>query len=170
MVFQSFNLVRHLSAIDNVCLGAIHARRQPRVSAKADGLGLLRAVGLGAHADHLPHQLSGGQQQRVAIARALATRPHLLLLDEPTSALDPELVGEVQLVLRQLAHTGMTMLLATHDVVFAREVADRVIFMAHGRIVEEGAARELLDSPKHPMTRRFLRLITEHDGAPLTDA
>jgi len=165
MVFQSYNLVRHLSAIDNVCLGAVHARGQARESAVADGLELLRAVGLEHYAERRPHQLSGGQQQRVAIARALATRPHLLLLDEPTSALDPELVGEVQVVLRQLAEIGMTMLLATHDIAFARDVADRVLFMSNGKIVEEGGARELLAAPKNPLTRRFLRLITEQQGS-----
>ncbi len=159
MVFQSYNLIRHLTALDNVCLGAVHARGQSRAAAADDARKLLRAVGLIEHADKRPHELSGGQQQRVAIARALATRPGLLLLDEPTSALDPELVGDVQLVLRQLAASGMTMLLATHDIAFARDVADRVLFMSDGSIVEEGPARAVLDAPSHPLTRRFLRLI-----------
>jgi polar amino acid transport system permease protein len=123
----------------------------------------LAAVGLAGHAGHLPHRLSGGQQQRVAIARALAIRPKLMLFDEPTSALDPELVGEVLAVIRLLAEAGMTMIVVTHEIRFAREVADRVIFMDEGRIVEQGPPAQVIDDPRHERTRRFLRLVEQEE-------
>jgi polar amino acid transport system permease protein len=122
-------------------------------------MGLLTMVGLAHHAHHLPHRLSGGQQQRVAIARALAISPRLMLFDEPTSALDPELVGEVLAVIRKLAEAGMTMIVVTHEVRFAREVADRVVFMDAGLSVEEGTPEEVIDRPKHARTKRFLRMV-----------
>src|SRR5271156_2176281 len=134
----------------------------PRGEAEAEAQRLLSAVGLAAHADHLPHRLSGGQQQRVAIARALAISPRLMLFDEPTSALDPELVGEVLAVMRRLAEAGMTMLVVTHEVRFAREVADRVVFMDEGLIVEQGTPDEVLGAPKQERPQRFLRMV-EHD-------
>lgn len=158
-VFQQFYLVRHLSAVDNVTLGPIYVEGRSAEHARADALDLLQGVGLEEWAEALPHELSGGQQQRVAIARAMARRPSLLLLDEPTSALDPELVGEVQGVLRDLAQAGMTMLLATHDVSFARDVADRVLIMEEGRIIEQGEAHAVLDSPQDRRTQRFLRKV-----------
>jgi len=123
------------------------------------GLALLASVGLARHADKLPHRLSGGQQQRVAIARALATAPRLMLFDEPTSALDPELVGEVLGVMRRLADAGMTMIVVTHEVAFAREVADRVVFMDEGRIVEQGPPAAVIGAPKEERTKRFLRMV-----------
>ena len=127
-------------------------------------MALLAGVGLAHHAHHLPHRLSGGQQQRVAIARALAISPRLMLFDEPTSALDPELVAEVLAVIRQLADAGMTMIVVTHEVRFAREVADRVIFLDGGYVVEEGPATEVLGDPKHARTRQFLRLVERETG------
>src|SRR6185437_6455756 len=127
--------------------------------ARAKAMGLLTMVGLANHANHLPHRLSGGQQQRVAIARALAISPRLMLFDEPTSALDPELVSEVLAVIRHLAEAGMTMIVVTHEVRFAREVADRVVFMDDGQIVEEGAPSAVIDNPRQERTRRFLRLV-----------
>jgi polar amino acid transport system permease protein len=126
-------------------------------------LRLLSGVGLANHADHLPHRLSGGQQQRIAIARALAVSPRVMLFDEPTSALDPELVGEVLSVMRGLAKAGMTMIIVTHEVRFAREVADRIVFMDEGVIVEEGSPDELLDKPTQERTRRFLRRVAQND-------
>ena len=125
---------------------------------------LLNGVGLEAHRDHLPHRLSGGQQQRVAIARALAISPRLMLFDEPTSALDPELVSEVLAVIRRLAEAGMTMIVVTHEIRFAKEVADRVIFMDEGRIVEEGPPLQVLEAPREERTRRFLRLVERDAG------
>jgi polar amino acid transport system permease protein len=130
--------------------------------------GLLADVGLAQHADHLPHRLSGGQQQRVAISRALAIRPRLMLFDEPTSALDPELVGEVLQVMRRLADAGMTMVVVTHEVRFARDVADRVVFMDEGRVVEQGPPSEVIDNPREERTRQFLRMVnreSERSGA-----
>ena len=159
MVFQHFNLFDHLTALENIVEAPVHVYGEPMAKAHALGLDLLSAVGLAAHADHLPHCLSGGQQQRVAIARALAISPRLMLFDEPTSALDPELVGEVLAVIRRLAKAGMTMMVVTHEVRFAREVADRVIFMDEGQVIEEGPPNEVLDHPKHERTRRFLRMV-----------
>jgi polar amino acid transport system permease protein len=159
MVFQHFNLFDHLTALENIVEAPVHVYGEPAAKAQALGLDLLSAVGLAAHADHLPHRLSGGQQQRVAIARALAISPRLMLFDEPTSALDPELVGEVLAVIRRLAKAGMTMMVVTHEVRFAREVADRVIFMDEGQVIEEGPPDEVLDHPKHERTQRFLRMV-----------
>jgi polar amino acid transport system ATP-binding protein/polar amino acid transport system permease protein len=159
MVFQHFNLFNHLTAIENVIEAPIRVFRQDSAQARERGLGLLASVGLAHHADHLPHRLSGGQQQRVAIARALAISPRLMLFDEPTSALDPELVGEVLAVIRRLAASGMTMIVVTHEVRFARDVADRIVFMDEGVIVEEGAPKDVIDNPKHDRTQRFLRVV-----------
>jgi ABC-type polar amino acid transport system ATPase subunit len=157
MVFQQFNLFPHLTAIDNVTLAARKIRKVSRPAAEARARELLATVGLEEKADHYPHQLSGGQQQRVAIARALMMEPHVMLFDEVTSALDPELVGEVLIVMRDLARAGMTMLVVTHEMQFAREVGDRLVFMDEGRIVEEGVPAEILDNPRDERTRRFLR-------------
>jgi polar amino acid transport system permease protein len=159
MVFQHFNLFSHLSALENI----VEAQRQvyavPRAEAEALGRDLLKSVGLAAHADFLPHRLSGGQQQRVAIARALAIKPKLMLFDEPTSALDPELVGEVLGVMRGLADAGMTMIVVTHEIRFARDVADRVVFMDGGEVVEQGTPQQVIDNPTHERTRKFLNVV-----------
>ena len=160
MVFQQFNLFPHLKVIDNLTLAARRIRKQPRAQAEARALELLDRVGLHEKAHQHPHQLSGGQQQRVAIARALMIDPHVMLFDEVTLALDPELVGEVLAVMRDLARDGMTMLVVTHEMQFAREVGDRLVFMDDGRIVEHGAPREVLDHPREERTRRFLRRTT----------
>jgi len=157
IVFQQFNLFPHLKAIDNVTLAARRVRRMPRREAESRALDLLERVGLQEKARQYPHQLSGGQQQRVAIARALMMEPHVMLFDEVTSALDPELVGEVLVVMRDLAKTGMTMVVVTHEMQFAREVGDRLIFMDEGKIVEEGVPADVLDGPKEERTKRFLR-------------
>jgi polar amino acid transport system ATP-binding protein len=157
MVFQQFNLFPHLKVIDNLTLGSRRILRQPRAQAESRAFELLERVGLTEKAQQYPHQLSGGQQQRVAIARALMMGPHVMLFDEVTSALDPELVGEVLIVMRDLARSGMTMLVVTHEMQFAREVGDRVVFMDHGRIVEEGVPSDVLDRPREERTRRFLR-------------
>jgi ABC-type polar amino acid transport system ATPase subunit len=157
IVFQQFNLFPHLRVIDNLTLAARRIRKLSRKDADARATLLLRRVGLEEKAPQYPHQLSGGQQQRVAIARALMMEPHVMLFDEVTSALDPELVGEVLVVMRDLARTGMTMLVVTHEMQFAREVGDRVVFMDEGRIVEQGHPADVLDSPKEERTRRFLR-------------
>jgi polar amino acid transport system permease protein len=138
--------------------------------ARTLALRLLAAVGLAEHAAHLPHRLSGGQQQRVAIARALAVSPRLMLFDEPTSALDPELVGEVLTVLRGLAQAGMTMIVVTHEVRFAREVADRIVFMDGGLVVEQGPPEQLLDHPEQERTQRFLRMVTQTDASALAES
>ena len=157
IVFQQFNLFPHLRAIDNLTIAARRVGKIPRGEAEARAKELLERVGLADKARSYPHQLSGGQQQRVAIARALMMRPHVMLFDEVTSALDPELVGEVLIVMRDLARDGMTMIVVTHEMQFAREVGDRVVFMDNGRIVEEGAPSDVLDRPKAERTRRFLR-------------
>ncbi len=157
MVFQQFNLFPHLRVIDNLTLATRRIRKQPRAQAEERALKLLARVGLEEKARQHPHQLSGGQQQRVAIARALMMEPHVMLFDEVTSALDPELVGEVLIVMRDLARSGMTMVVVTHEMQFAREVGDRVVFMDEGRIVEQGAPSDLLDRPREERTRRFLR-------------
>src|SRR5271163_610760 len=159
MVFQSFNLYPHLTAIGNVIAAPVHVLRQPVEQARLQGMAVLAKVGLSERASSYPHQLSGGQQQRVAIARALAMNPKLMLFDEPTSALDPELVGEVLAVMRRLAEDGMTMVVVTHEMSFAREVADRVLFLDHGLIVEQGPARSLLTNPTHPRTQDFLHRV-----------
>ena len=157
MVFQQFNLFPHLSALDNVTLAARKIRKLQRGDAEKRALALLDSVGLAEKARQHPHQLSGGQQQRVAIARALMMNPHVMLFDEVTSALDPELVGEVLIVMRDLARAGMTMLVVTHEMQFAREVGDRLVFMDEGMIVEEGRPVDVLDDPRDERTRRFLR-------------
>ena len=157
IVFQQFNLFPQLTALDNLTLAARRIRKIPRREAEARGRELLASVGLAEKASQHPHQLSGGQQQRVAIARALMMQPHVMLFDEVTSALDPELVGEVLVVMRNLAREGMTMLIVTHEMQFAKEVGDRVVFMDGGKIVEEGKPRDVLDSPKEERTQQFLR-------------
>ena len=157
MVFQQFNLFPHLTAIDNVTLAARRIRKLSRAQAERRARELLKTVGLEEKAHQHPHQLSGGQQQRVAIARALMMEPHVMLFDEVTSALDPELVGEVLIVMRDLARIGMTMLVVTHEMQFAREVGDRLVFMDEGRIVEEGVPADVLDHPRDERTQRFLR-------------
>jgi ABC-type polar amino acid transport system ATPase subunit len=164
MVFQQFNLFPHLRVIDNLTLATRRIRRQPRAAAEARAVELLARVGLAEKARQHPHQLSGGQQQRVAIARALMMDPHVMLFDEVTSALDPELVGEVLIVMRDLARDGMTMLVVTHEMQFAREVGDRLVFMDEGRIVEEGIPTAVLDAPQEERTRRFLRRSLQHAG------
>ncbi|MEU6595956.1 amino acid ABC transporter ATP-binding protein [Streptomyces flaveolus] len=158
-VFQSFNLFPHLTVLDNVVEAPVSALKRPRKAALESAHRLLERVGLGDKADAYPRQLSGGQQQRVAIARALALEPKLLLFDEPTSALDPELVGEVLDVIRDLAAQGTTMIVVTHEIAFAREVADTVVFMADGRIVERGAPDEVLGAPREERTRAFLAKV-----------
>jgi ABC-type polar amino acid transport system ATPase subunit len=165
MVFQSFNLFPHLTALGNVVEAPIHVLRQPAAEARARGLELLAKVGLSEKANSYPHQLSGGQQQRVAIARALAMNPKLMLFDEATSALDPELVGEVLRVMRQLAAEGMTMIVVTHEMDFAREVADRVVFMDSGNIVEDGPPAEVFTNPRSPRTRQFLQSVLNRNGS-----
>jgi polar amino acid transport system permease protein len=159
MVFQHFNLFSHLSALENIVEAQRRVHGVPKEEAEALGRALLQSVGLAAHADSRPHRLSGGQQQRVAIARALAIKPRLMLFDEPTSALDPELVGEVLGVMRGLALAGMTMVVVTHEIRFARDVADRVVFMDGGEVVEQGTAAQVLDNPTHERTRKFLNLV-----------
>ena len=159
MVFQHFNLFDHFTALENIMEAPVQVYRQKKERVEALALKLLASVGLSQHADKLPHRLSGGQQQRIAIARALAISPRLMLFDEPTSALDPELVGEVLGVMRRLAEAGMTMIVVTHEVRFAREVADRVVFMDEGVIVEQGKPEDVLGAPKQERTQRFLRMV-----------
>jgi polar amino acid transport system ATP-binding protein len=158
-VFQSFNLFPHLTALENVAAAPIATRRAGRDQARASARQLLDRVGLADRADAYPRQLSGGQQQRVAIARALALTPGVILFDEPTSALDPELVGEVLGVMRDLAATGTTLIVVTHELDFAREAADLVVLLDQGRIVEQGAPSQVLDRPEHPRTREFLSRV-----------
>ncbi|WP_304504135.1 amino acid ABC transporter ATP-binding protein [Corynebacterium sp. CNCTC7651] len=159
MVFQNFNLFGHRTVLDNIIEAPIHVKGVPAAEAKARAMELLAMVGLEHKADAYPIQLSGGQQQRVAIARAVAMDPKLMLFDEPTSALDPELVGEVLRVMRTLADDGMTMIVVTHEMAFAREVADHVVFMADGRIVEQGTPAEVLDNPREERTQAFLSTL-----------
>ncbi|WFE20871.1 amino acid ABC transporter ATP-binding protein [Solwaraspora sp. WMMD937] len=159
MVFQRFNLFPHLTALDNVMEAPLRVRRQPRPAVRELAAALLDRVGLADRADAYPGQLSGGQQQRVAIARALAMRPKLMLFDEPTSALDPELVGEVLDVMRDLARDGMTMIVVTHEIGFAREVGDSLVFMDGGVVVESGVPRQVLADPRHDRTRAFLSKV-----------
>ncbi len=161
MVFQSYNLFPHLSVLDNITLAPRRVHRRARAEAEARARELLERVGLGAKADAYPDRLSGGQQQRVAIGRALANSPRLLLLDEVTSALDPELVGEVLTMIRDLKTEGMTMILATHEMGFARDVADQVCFLDAGRVIESGPPNQVLADPVHPRTRQFLARIIE---------
>jgi polar amino acid transport system ATP-binding protein len=159
MVFQRFNLFPHRTALENVIEGPIYVKKEPREDATRSGRALLARVGLADKEQAYPAALSGGQQQRVAIARALAMAPKAILFDEPTSSLDPELVGEVLGVMRALAEDGMTMIVVTHEMTFAREVADRVLFLDQGVIAEQGPARELLTAPRNPRTQDFLRRV-----------
>jgi len=159
MVFQRFNLFPHRTALENIIEGPIHVLRQPRREALDMAQGLLARVGLAAKAGSYPSELSGGQQQRVAIARALAMKPKLMLFDEPTSALDAELVGEVLAVMKDVAATGMTMVVVTHELNFAREVADKVVFMSEGRVIETGSPDRVLTNPEEARTRSFLSAV-----------
>jgi len=159
MVFQRFNLFPHRTSLENVMEGPIYVNGVPRATARAEAVALLTKVGLGDKLDAYPASLSGGQQQRVAIARSLAMKPKVMLFDEPTSALDPELVGDVLKVMQQLAKDGMTMVVVTHEMGFAREVADRVLFLDDGRILEQGPPEEVLRTPKHERTRDFLQRV-----------
>jgi general L-amino acid transport system ATP-binding protein len=159
MVFQSFNLFPHLTVLQNVTLAPMKVRRLSRDQAEDVGMQLLTRVGIPEQALKFPAQLSGGQQQRVAIARALAMQPKIMLFDEPTSALDPEMINEVLEVMRELAGTGMTMLVVTHEMGFARHVANRMVFFDHGVIVEEGPPNQIFDAPEHARTRQFLSQI-----------
>ncbi len=162
MVFQQFNLFPHMTILENVILAPTRVRKIPREQAIAKAMELLERVGIADQANKYPAQLSGGQQQRAAIVRALAMEPKIMLFDEPTSALDPEMVGEVLDVMRGLARSGMTMLVVTHEMGFARDVADRVIFMDEGRIVEEGVPDEIFSHPQHERTQAFLARILHH--------
>ena len=162
-VFQSYNLFRNKTALQNVMLGLTVARKMPRVQAEQIARAALERVGLADKADSYPNALSGGQQQRVAIARALATDPEIIYFDEPTSALDPELTGEVLAVMRSLAEDGMTMLVVTHELGFARNVSTRVIFMENGSVVESGPSEEFFANPKEERTCVFLRTISQHE-------
>ncbi|WP_372964419.1 amino acid ABC transporter ATP-binding protein [Marinobacter sp.] len=162
MVFQSFNLFPHLTVRKNIMLAPMKVKNTPEVVANATAERLLERVGIGDQADKYPNQLSGGQQQRVAIARALAMEPRLMLFDEPTSALDPEMIGEVLDVMRELAKEGMTMMVVTHEMGFAREVADRVIYIHEGQIVEEGKPADVFDNPQNERTQAFLSRVLSH--------
>jgi len=161
IVFQAFNLFPHLRVIDNITLAPRKVHGVPKEKAEVEALALLERVGLREKASARPDELSGGQQQRVAIARALANKPRLMLFDEVTSALDPELVGEVLMLIRELKHDGMTMLLATHEMGFARDVADKVCFLDGGRVLEDGPPEQVLGDPREPRTRQFLRRIID---------
>jgi polar amino acid transport system ATP-binding protein len=159
MVFQHFNLFPHLTVLGNILEGPVRVQKRPAKVVRDEAVAILERVGLGDKVDAYPGQLSGGQRQRVAIARAVAMKPLFLLFDEPTSALDPELVGEVLAVMGDLARDGMTMLVVTHEMAFARQVADRVVFMAGGAIVEQGTASQVLENPTEPRTRQFLERV-----------
>ena len=159
MVFQHFNLFPHMTVLENIMLAPVELKKMTKEEAREKGMALLKRVGLDAKADVYPPQLSGGQKQRVAIARALAMNPDIMLFDEPTSALDPEMVGEVLAVMKELAADGMTMVVVTHEIGFAREVASRVIFMDGGYIVEQGTPEEVISNPKEPRTIDFLNKV-----------
>jgi polar amino acid transport system ATP-binding protein len=159
MVFQRFDLFPHMTALQNVMEAPVHVLGRPKAQAEKDALALLERVGLADRAEHYPSELSGGQQQRVAIARALAMEPELMLFDEPTSALDPELVAEVLTVLKELAEGGMTMVVVTHEMGFAREVADQVVFMADGQILEQGSPEQVIDHPQSDRLQGFLASV-----------
>ena len=159
MVFQQFNLFPHLTIMQNITLAPVHLHMQSKEQASENALRLLRRIGLEEKADAYPRQLSGGQQQRIAIVRALAMGPDVMLFDEPTSALDPEMVGEVLDVMKQLAREGMTMVIVTHEMGFAKEVADHIMFMDEGVIVEEGTPDEVFENPKETRTQEFLRKV-----------
>lgn len=159
MVFQQFNLFPHLSVLENVCIAPMKVKKTPRAKAEARAMELLSRVGLSDKAKAYPSQLSGGQRQRVAIVRALAMDPDVMLFDEPTSALDPEMVGEVLDVMKRLAEDGMTMVVVTHEMGFAREVGDRVLFMDEGIVMEEGTPQQIFGNPQNPRTQDFLRKV-----------
>ena len=159
MVFQHFNLFAHKTVLENIMLAPVELKKMTKEEARSNGMELLARVGMDAKADAYPSQISGGQKQRVAIARALAMNPAILLFDEPTSALDPEMVGEVLAVMKELAAEGMTMVVVTHEIGFAREVADRVVFMDDGYIVEQGTPQEVIENPKEPRTIDFLNKV-----------
>jgi polar amino acid transport system ATP-binding protein len=159
MVFQQFNLFPHMTALQNITEAPVRVKREPLAHAKQRAMQLLERVGLAGKHDRFPAQLSGGEQQRVAIARALAMQPDLMLFDEPTSALDPELVGEVLAVMKDLARSGMTMIVVTHELAFAREVGDDLTFMDAGLVVEQGHPRDVLSSPREPRTREFIARV-----------
>jgi len=159
MVFQSFNLFPHYTVLDNVTLAPIKLRGTPKAQAEEQAMALLRKVGIEDKADVFPAMLSGGQQQRVAIARALAMNPKIMLFDEPTSALDPEMIGEVLAVMLDLAREGMTMVVVTHEMGFARQAADRIVFMDQGQIIDHGPPEEFFESAKHPRAQKFLEQI-----------
>ena len=169
MVFQSHNLFPHMKVLQNVLEGPVLVQRRPKAEAREEALALLAQVGLAEKADQYPYQLSGGQQQRVGIARALALRPKLMLFDEPTSALDPELVGDVLAVMRRLAGDGMTMVVVTHEMSFAREVADRVAFIDRGVFLEEGPPAQVIGDPRHERTRTFLARLLDPAAAEIAD-
>lgn len=164
MVFQSYNLFPHMTALSNVMEGQVTVQKRSKDEARERGLELLAKVGLAEKVDSYPHQLSGGQQQRVAIARAMAVDPEVLLFDEPTSALDPELVGEVLKVIKQLAAEGMTMVIVTHEMKFAADVADRIILMDGGHIIEQGTPQEVLEHSKNPRALQFLNKLSGEEG------
>ncbi|NBA96061.1 amino acid ABC transporter ATP-binding protein [Pseudomonas sp. R5(2019)] len=164
MVFQRFNLFPHRTALENVMEGPIYVKKENPQAARKNAEALMEKVGLSHRMNAYPDELSGGQQQRVAIARALAMNPQAILFDEPTSALDPELVGEVLAVMRKLADEGMTMIVVTHEMAFARDVADKVCFLHSGKIVETGPPGEVLSTPAHPRTQDFLRRLLNHSG------
>ncbi|NML30337.1 amino acid ABC transporter ATP-binding protein [Paraburkholderia antibiotica] len=166
MVFQRFNLFPHRTALENVMEGPVHVKGESAAQASARARDLLASVGLAEKTQHYPRQLSGGQQQRVAIARALAMEPEAILFDEPTSALDPELVGEVLSVMRALADKGMTMVVVTHEMDFARSVSDRTLFLDGGRIAEQGPSREVLTQPRNERVRDFLKRVTHAESLP----
>ena len=159
MVFQHFNLFPHMTVLENMTLAPMHLLKQSKEEAESKAMSLLQRVGLADRADAYPSQLSGGQKQRIAIVRALAMEPEVMLFDEPTSALDPEMVGEVLEVMKELAKAGMTMVCVTHEMGFAKEVANRVVFMADGRILEEGTPQEIFGAPKHPRLQDFLAKV-----------
>ena len=163
-VFQNYNLFANKTALQNVTLGLTSARKMARDKAEESGMEMLKRVGMESRASYYPSQLSGGQQQRVAIARALAADPEIIYFDEPTSALDPELIGEVLSVMRDLAASGRTMVVVTHEMSFARDVSSHVIFMEKGKIVEEGPSKEFFDHPKEARTREFLRMESDRSG------
>jgi ABC-type polar amino acid transport system ATPase subunit len=161
MVFQHFTLFPHLNVVENIMVAPTHVLGIRQEEARRTALGLLEQVGLSHKSTARPHQLSGGQRQRVAIARALAMKPKVMLFDEPTSALDPELIGEVLLVMKSLASGGMTMVIVTHEMDFAKQIADRVVFMDHGSVVEEGSPAQIFERPSHPRTQAFLRAVIQ---------
>ncbi|WP_435954150.1 amino acid ABC transporter ATP-binding protein [Dryocola sp. BD626] len=168
-VFQQFNLYAHLTAEQNITLSLTHVHGWKPAEARQQAATLLARVGLAEKAHHFPAQLSGGQQQRVAIARALASSPQIILFDEPTSALDPEMIGEVLAVMKSLAHSGITMIVVTHEMQFAREIADRVVFIDGGEILEQAAPAQFFRSPQHPRARRFLQKVLDPLHAELKD-